>query len=216
MVDGGFATLESELQGVLEALRGVGISVLAIHQHMTGEQPRFIRGVVRERRQRRRRRRAHRAADGDAGVGGDRSRGARSRRRGLSPLDRGRQDEAVPPHARGPCPAPAVPARARKGPCPGRGPRTWSRTRWATGRPRSPTRTTSSRARRSGCPPSASTSSPSPSLTGLLHPVRPSPETRSTRSVSGREKRLSRLSQERESLGAIGGTRTPTVLPTGT
>ena len=42
MVDGDFATLESELQGVLKALRGAGISVVAIHQHMTGEQPRIM------------------------------------------------------------------------------------------------------------------------------------------------------------------------------
>jgi hypothetical protein len=52
--------------------------------------------------------------------------------------------------------------------------------------------------------------------TGKLHSVRPSPETKSARSVSGRAKRLSPLLEQRESLGAIGGTRTPTVLPTGT
>ena len=55
-----------------------------------------------------------------------------------------------------------------------------------------------------------------PSPTGSLHPVRPSPETKSARSVSGREKRRSPLLQRGESTRAIGGTRTPTVLPTGT
>jgi len=34
--------LESELQGVLKALRGAGIDVVAIHQHMTGESPRVM------------------------------------------------------------------------------------------------------------------------------------------------------------------------------
>ena len=42
MVDGDFAMLESELQGVLKALRGADIDVVAIHQHMTGEQPRIL------------------------------------------------------------------------------------------------------------------------------------------------------------------------------
>jgi len=42
VVDGDFAMLESELQGVLKALRGAGIDVVAIHQHMTGEQPRIL------------------------------------------------------------------------------------------------------------------------------------------------------------------------------
>jgi hypothetical protein len=42
VVDGDFAMLESELLGVLKALRGVGIQVVAIHQHMTGEQPRVM------------------------------------------------------------------------------------------------------------------------------------------------------------------------------
>jgi hypothetical protein len=41
-VDGDFAMEESELQGVLKALRGAGIDVVAIHQHMTGEQPRIL------------------------------------------------------------------------------------------------------------------------------------------------------------------------------
>ncbi len=42
VVDGDFAMLESELQGVLKALRGGGINVVAIHQHMTGESPRVL------------------------------------------------------------------------------------------------------------------------------------------------------------------------------
>src|SRR5436309_5876401 len=42
VVDGDFAMLESELQGVLKTLRGAGINVVAIHQHMTGESPRVI------------------------------------------------------------------------------------------------------------------------------------------------------------------------------
>lgn len=42
VVDGDFAMLESELQGVLRALRGAGLDVVAIHQHMTGEQPRVL------------------------------------------------------------------------------------------------------------------------------------------------------------------------------
>ena len=42
VVDGDFAMLESELQGVLKALRGSNINVVAIHQHMTGEQPRVM------------------------------------------------------------------------------------------------------------------------------------------------------------------------------
>lgn len=42
VVDGDFAMLESELQGVLGALRAANIEVVAIHQHMTGEQPRVM------------------------------------------------------------------------------------------------------------------------------------------------------------------------------
>lgn len=42
VVDGDFAMLESELQPVLKALRGAGINIVAIHQHMTGEQPRVM------------------------------------------------------------------------------------------------------------------------------------------------------------------------------
>ncbi|PYQ53517.1 MAG: hypothetical protein DMF78_08750 [Acidobacteria bacterium] len=42
VVDGDFAMLESELQGVLKALRKAGINIVAIHQHMAGEQPRIL------------------------------------------------------------------------------------------------------------------------------------------------------------------------------
>jgi hypothetical protein len=42
IVDGDFAMLESELQGVLKALRKAGIQVVAIHNHMTMENPRII------------------------------------------------------------------------------------------------------------------------------------------------------------------------------
>jgi hypothetical protein len=42
VVDGDFAMLEGELQSVLKALRGAGINVVAIHQHMTGESPRVM------------------------------------------------------------------------------------------------------------------------------------------------------------------------------
>ena len=42
VVDGDFAVLESELQAVLKALRGAGIHVVAIHNHMTGEEPRML------------------------------------------------------------------------------------------------------------------------------------------------------------------------------
>jgi hypothetical protein len=42
VVDGDFAMLESELQAVLKALRGGGVDVVAIHNHMTNETPRII------------------------------------------------------------------------------------------------------------------------------------------------------------------------------
>lgn len=42
VVDGDFAMLESELQDVLKALRGAGISIVAIHNHMTMESPRIM------------------------------------------------------------------------------------------------------------------------------------------------------------------------------
>ena len=42
VVDGDFAMLEPELQPVLKALRHAGILIVAIHQHMTGEEPRIM------------------------------------------------------------------------------------------------------------------------------------------------------------------------------
>jgi hypothetical protein len=42
IVDGDFAFVESEMQGVLKALRHAGINVVAIHQHMVGESPRML------------------------------------------------------------------------------------------------------------------------------------------------------------------------------
>lgn len=42
VVDGDFAVEERELQPVLEALRNGGIDVVAIHHHMTGEEPRML------------------------------------------------------------------------------------------------------------------------------------------------------------------------------
>lgn len=42
VVDGDFATEERELQAVLKALRRGGIDVVAIHSHMTGEEPRIV------------------------------------------------------------------------------------------------------------------------------------------------------------------------------
>jgi hypothetical protein len=42
VVDGDFAMEESELQAVLKALRKAGIDVVAIHHHMTGEEPRIV------------------------------------------------------------------------------------------------------------------------------------------------------------------------------
>ena len=42
VVDGDFAMLEGELQDVLKALRGAGILIVAIHQHMTHETPRVM------------------------------------------------------------------------------------------------------------------------------------------------------------------------------
>ena len=42
VVDGDFAMMESELQDVLKALRGAGILIVAIHQHMTHETPRVM------------------------------------------------------------------------------------------------------------------------------------------------------------------------------
>jgi hypothetical protein len=42
VVDGDFAMLEPELPGVLKALRRAGILIVAIHHHMTGEEPRIL------------------------------------------------------------------------------------------------------------------------------------------------------------------------------
>ena len=42
LVVGDFAVLESELQTVLKTLRGANINIVAIHQHMIGENPRMI------------------------------------------------------------------------------------------------------------------------------------------------------------------------------
>jgi hypothetical protein len=42
LVVGDFAVLEGELQLVLKTLRGAGINIVAIHQHMIGENPRMI------------------------------------------------------------------------------------------------------------------------------------------------------------------------------
>jgi Domain of Unknown Function (DUF1259) len=41
-VDGDFAMLENELQPVLRAMRKQGINIVAIHQHMSHEQPRYL------------------------------------------------------------------------------------------------------------------------------------------------------------------------------
>jgi hypothetical protein len=42
VVDGDFAMLEPELQNVLKALRKAHINIVAIHQHMAGEEPRIL------------------------------------------------------------------------------------------------------------------------------------------------------------------------------
>jgi hypothetical protein len=42
VVDGDFAMLESELQGVLKAMRAANINIVTIHNHMTEEQPRIM------------------------------------------------------------------------------------------------------------------------------------------------------------------------------
>ena len=41
-VDGDFAMLESELQGVLKALRKADINIVALHNHMTNEEPQYV------------------------------------------------------------------------------------------------------------------------------------------------------------------------------
>jgi hypothetical protein len=42
VIDGDFAMTESELQTVLKAMRKEGINIVAIHQHMSGEEPRIL------------------------------------------------------------------------------------------------------------------------------------------------------------------------------
>jgi hypothetical protein len=42
VVDGDFAVLEDELQPVLRSLRAEGINIVAIHHHMTHEEPRIL------------------------------------------------------------------------------------------------------------------------------------------------------------------------------
>ncbi len=42
VIDGDFAMREPELQDVLKALRHGGINIVAIHSHMSGEQPRIL------------------------------------------------------------------------------------------------------------------------------------------------------------------------------
>jgi hypothetical protein len=42
VVDGDFVVLESELQPVLKSLRKSGINIVAIHHHMSGEEPRML------------------------------------------------------------------------------------------------------------------------------------------------------------------------------
>lgn len=42
VVDGDFVVLESELQPVLRSLRGSGVNIVAIHHHMTKEEPRYL------------------------------------------------------------------------------------------------------------------------------------------------------------------------------
>jgi hypothetical protein len=42
VVDGDFSVAEAELQPVLKALRSGGINVVAIHHHMSGENPRLL------------------------------------------------------------------------------------------------------------------------------------------------------------------------------
>jgi uncharacterized protein DUF1259 len=42
VVDGDFAVTENELQPALKSLREAGVNIVAIHSHMTGEEPRII------------------------------------------------------------------------------------------------------------------------------------------------------------------------------
>jgi hypothetical protein len=42
VIDGDFAMTGNELQTVLKAMRKEGIDIVAIHHHMTGEEPRIL------------------------------------------------------------------------------------------------------------------------------------------------------------------------------
>src|SRR5450756_1652127 len=42
LVDGDVAMTREELQGVLKALRKAGIDIVAIHNHMTNEEPQYV------------------------------------------------------------------------------------------------------------------------------------------------------------------------------
>lgn len=42
VVDGDFVMRESEVQSVLKALRGAGINIVALHNHMLKESPRMV------------------------------------------------------------------------------------------------------------------------------------------------------------------------------
>jgi uncharacterized protein DUF1259 len=42
VIDGDFAMTEHELQAVLKTMRKDGVNIVAIHQHMTGEEPRIL------------------------------------------------------------------------------------------------------------------------------------------------------------------------------
>ena len=42
VVDGDFAMTENELQTVLKAMRKEGINIVALHQHMSHEEPRIL------------------------------------------------------------------------------------------------------------------------------------------------------------------------------
>src|SRR5436853_2020394 len=42
VVDGDFAVTENELRTALKSLREAGINIVAIHSHMTGDEPRII------------------------------------------------------------------------------------------------------------------------------------------------------------------------------
>jgi hypothetical protein len=42
VVDGDFVMLENELQPILKTMRADGINIVAIHQHMVQEQPRYL------------------------------------------------------------------------------------------------------------------------------------------------------------------------------